>query len=226
MENMRKNRDIKLVTKERRRNYLVSEPLYPTTTMKFFMEKSLAIEMYSDINKPVYLGLTLGLSKTVMYEFWYDYIKPKYGENAKLYTDSFIVHVKADDIYKDSTKDVGKRFDTLNYEIGRPVPKGRNKKLIGLMEDELGGQILREFVGLRAKTYSYLSEKHDEDKKVKGTKKCVIKRKLKFKDHNNCLRTSQIQNIINYLKKKEIDVDCLKKEFIQKRCTLKTQQRF
>ena len=213
---MRKNRDIKLVTKERRRNYLVSEPLYPTTTMKFFMEKSLAIEMYSDINKPVYLGLTLGLSKTVMYEFWYDYIKPKYGENAKLYTDSFIVHVKAHDIYKDSTKDVEKRFDTLNYEIGRPVPKGRNKKLIGLMEDELGGQILTGFVGLRAKTYSYLREKHDEDKKVKGTKKCVIKRKLKFKDHNNCLRTSQIQNIINYLKKKEIDVDCLKKEFIQK----------
>ena len=152
MENMRKNRDIKLVTKERRRNYLVSEPLYPTTTMKFFMEKSLAIEMYSDINKPVYLGLTLGLSKTVMYEFWYDYIKPKYGENAKLYTDIFIVHVKAHDIYKDSTKDVEKRFDTLNYEIGRPVPKGRNKKLIGLMEDELGGQILTGFVGLRAKT--------------------------------------------------------------------------
>ena len=192
MENMRKNRDIKLVTKERR-NYLVSEPHYPTTTMKFFMEKSLAIEMYSHINKPVYLGLsTLGLSKTVMYEFWYDYIKPKYGENTKLYTDSFIVQVKTDDIYKDSTKDVEKRFDTLNYEIARLVPKGRNKKIIGLMEDELGGQILREFVGLRAKTYSYLREKHDEDKKVKGTKKCVINRKLKFKGYNNCLRASQI----------------------------------
>ena len=157
------------------------------------MEKSLAIEMYSHINKPVYLGLsTLGLSKTAMYEFWYDYIKPKYGENTKLYTDSFIVQVKTDDIYKDSTKDVEKRFDTLNYEIGRSVPKGRNKKLIGLMEDELGGQILREFVGLRAKTYSYLREKHDEDKKVKGTKKCVINRKLKFKGYNNCLRASQI----------------------------------
>ena len=151
----------------------MSEPHYPTTTMKFFMEKSLAIEMYSHINKPVYLGLsTLGLSKIVMYEFWYDYIKPKYGENTKLYTDSFIVHVKTDDIYKDSTKDVEKRFDTLNYEIGRSVPKGRNKKLIGLMEDELGGQILREFVGLRAKTYSYLREKHNEDKKVRYKKVC------------------------------------------------------
>ena len=105
---------------------------------------------------------------------------------------NFIVHVKTDDIYKYSTKDVEKRFDTLNYEIGSSVPKGRNKKLIGLMEDELGGQILREFVGLRAKTYSYLREKHDEDKKVKGTKKCVINRKLKFKDYNNCLRASQI----------------------------------
>ena len=86
MENVRKYRGIKLVTTERRRNYLVSEPNYYTT--KFFTENSLVVEMKKTqilMNKPVYLGLSiLDLSKTVMYEFWYDYVKPKYGENAKL----------------------------------------------------------------------------------------------------------------------------------------------
>ena len=99
MENVRKHRNIKLLTKEMRRNYLVSEPDYHTT--KVFTENLLAIEMRKTqvlMNKPVYLGLSiLDLSKTVMYEFWYDYVKPKYDENAKLCymdTDSFIVHIK------------------------------------------------------------------------------------------------------------------------------------
>ena len=103
MENVRKHRNIKLVTTERRRNYLVSEPNYHTT--KFFTENLLAIEMRKTqilMNKPVYLGLSiLDLSKTVMYEFWYDYVKPKYGENTKLFymdTESFIVQVKTEDI--------------------------------------------------------------------------------------------------------------------------------
>ena len=97
------------------------------------------------MNKPVYLGLTvLDLSKTVMYEFWYDYLKPKHGENSKLCytdTDSFIVYVKTNNIYKDIAEDVEKRFDTSNFEIDRPLPKGTNKKVIGLMKDELGGQM-------------------------------------------------------------------------------------
>ena len=91
------------------------------------------------MNKPVYLGLSiLDLSKTVMYEFWYDYVKPKYGENAKLCymdTDSFIVHVKTDDIYKDIAEDVETIFDTSNFEIDRPLPIGKNKKVIGLMKN-------------------------------------------------------------------------------------------
>ena len=98
VENMRKHRDIKRVTTEQRKNYLVSEPNYRTT--KFFTEDLLAIEMRKTqilINKPIYLGLSiLVLSKSVMYEFWYDYIKPKCGENAKLFymdTESFIVHL-------------------------------------------------------------------------------------------------------------------------------------
>ena len=146
MENVRKHRDIKLVTTERRRNYLVSEPNYHTT--KFFTENLLAIEMRKTqilMNKPVYLGLSiLDLSKTVMYEFWYDYVKPKYGETVKLFymdTDSFdsIIYVKADDIFKDIAEDFETRFDTLNFELGRQLPKEKNKKVIGLIEAELGG---------------------------------------------------------------------------------------
>ena len=99
MGNVRNHRNIKLVTTERRRNYLVSEPNYHTAM--FFTENSLAIQMRKTqilINKPVYLGLLiLDQSKTVMYEFWYECVKSKYGENTKLcymYIDSFIVHVK------------------------------------------------------------------------------------------------------------------------------------
>ena len=86
-----------------------------------------------------------------MYEFWYDYVKPKYGANAKLChmdTDSFIVHVKADDIYKHIAEDAETRFDTSNYELDRPLPKGKNKKVIGIITDELlGGQIMKEIFG-------------------------------------------------------------------------------
>ena len=92
-------------------------------------------------------------------------------------TDSFIVHVKTDDIYKDIAWDVEKNFDTSNYEIDRPLPKGEKEKVIGLMKEELGGQIMKEFVGLRAKTCSHLKEKNDKNKKSKGTKKVCHKKK-------------------------------------------------
>ena len=131
------------------------------------------------MNKPVCLKLSiLNLSKTVMYEFWYDYLKPKYGENIKLCymdTDSLTVYVKTDDIYKDIAEDVEKRFDTSNYEIGRPLPKGKNKNVIGLMKDELGGQTMKHFVVLRAKISSYLKENNDENKKSKRCKKVYQK---------------------------------------------------
>ena len=108
------------------------------------------------MNEPVYLGLwILDLNKTVMYEFWHDYITQKYGENIKLCymdTGSFIVLVKTDDIYKDTADDVETRFVTSNYEIDRPLPKGKNNKEIGLMKDEFRGKIMKEFVGLRVKT--------------------------------------------------------------------------
>ena len=127
-----------------------------------------------EMNKPVYLGLAiLEISKTLMYEFWYDYMKPKYGDNVKLCymdTDSFIMHIKTEDLYEDIANYVEKRSDTSNYEVNRPLPKGTNKKVIGLMKDELGGKIMTEFVAFRPKTYSYLMDDGENKKKAKGTK--------------------------------------------------------
>ena len=138
------------------------------------------------MNKLVYLSQAiLDISKTLMYKFWYDYIKPKYGDRVKLCytdTDSFVIHIKTEDFYKDVANDVERWFDTSNYDENdeRPLPIGKNKKVIGLFKDELGGKIITEFVALRAKVYAYLIDGYnDEDydknkinKKAKGTKKC------------------------------------------------------
>ena len=194
MENMRKHRDIKLVTTDKKRNQLVSEPNYHTT--KYFSENLLAIEMKKTkvkMNKPVYLGMSiLDISKTLMYEFWYDYIKPKYQDRAKLCymdTDSFSIHIKTEDFYKDIANDVEKWFDTSNYEDDdkRPLPIGKNKKVIGFFKDELGGKIMKKFIGLKAKTWAYLMDDDSEKKKAQGTKKCVVKRGLTFENYEDCL---------------------------------------
>ena len=97
------------------------------------------------------------------------------------------MHIKTEDFYEDIANDVEKRFDTSNYEVDRPLPTGKNNKVIGLRKDELGGKIITEFVALRPKTYSYLTDDCKEDKKAKGTKKCVIKRKLEFNNYKDCL---------------------------------------
>ena len=197
MESVRKHKDLKLVATDKRRNQLVSEPNYHTA--KSFPEKLLAIEMKKTkvkMNKPIYLGLSiLEISKTLMYEFSYDYVKPKYQNNAKscyMDTDSFIINIRTKDFYKDIADDVAKRFATSNYQVNRPRPTGKNKKMIGLMKGELGGKIMTEFVALRPKTYSYLTDDCKEDKKAKGTKKCVIKRRLRFNDYKDCLLNNEI----------------------------------
>ena len=192
MENIRKHGDIKLVTTDKKRNKLVSEPNYHT--MNYISEDLSIIELNKNkvkMNKPISSGLSiLDISKILMYEFWYDYMKPKYNDNVKLCymdMDSFVINIKTKDFYKDISSADDKRFDTSNYEVNRPLPTGKNKKVIGLMKHELGGKIITEFVTLRPKTYSYLTDDGKEDKKVKGTKKCVIKRMIKFDDYKNCL---------------------------------------
>ena len=110
------------------------------------------------MNKSAYLGLSiLELSKTVLYKFQHDYAKPKYEEKAKLcymYTGSFIVYIKTEDIYADIANHVEALFDTSNYELERPLPKAKNEKIIGLIKDELGPT-----AALKGNTYSYLTEK-------------------------------------------------------------------
>ena len=215
MENIRKHRDIKLVTTGKKRSKLVSEANYHTINL---ISEDLSItEMKKTkvkMNKPIYLGLSiLEISKTLMYEFWYDYMKPKYNGNVKLCymdTDSFIMNIKTNDFYKDIASDVENRFGTSNYEgntseataeprslersalARRPLPTEKNRKVIGLMKDELGGKITMEFVTLRLKTYSFLTDDAKEDTKAKGTKKCVIKKMIKFNDYKKCLLNGEI----------------------------------
>ena len=145
MENLRKYRDIKLVTTDEKRSKLISEPNYHTT--KRFSENLLAIEMKKTkvkMNKPVYLGMSiLDISKTLMYKFWYDYFKPKYGDKAKLCytdTDNFIIHIITEDFFEDIDGVVKKWFDTSNFDENnkRPLPVGMNKRVYGFFKDDLG----------------------------------------------------------------------------------------
>ena len=163
MENVRNHRDIKLVTSDKRRKRLVSEPNY--NSHKKFSNSLMAIEMkktWVKMIKSLHLGMSiLDISKTLMYDFWYAYIRLKYGDKAKLcYTDmdSFVVHKKTEDCFEDISNDAERWFDTSNYDENdkRPLPIGKNKKVPGLFKDELGGKIITEVVALRAKTYAYL----------------------------------------------------------------------
>ena len=129
------------------------------------------------MKKPAYLGLSMPeLNKILMYEFWYYFIKPKYGKKAKLCymgTDSFIAYIKTDDIYRNIADDVETRFVISNYElecnsIERPLRKRKKEKFIEWMKDELDGKIMIKFVGLRAEYYGYLIDDDSEEKKQKA----------------------------------------------------------
>ena len=146
------------------------------------------------MNEPIYPGqVILDISKTLIYEFWYDYIKPLYGNKVKLcYTDkdSYIMSINADDIYADICNDVKKRFDTSNFDKNdnRPFLIGENKKVLGKFKFELGGKIISEICGLKAKAYSIkLDNDNYEIKKAKGTKKCVVKSQINFDNYVSIL---------------------------------------
>ena len=145
------------------------------------------------MNKPLCLGMSiLDISKMLMYNFWYDYFKPKYGDRAKLCyidNDSFIIYIKTEDFFQDIFNDIEKWFDTSSYAKNdkRPLAIGKNKKVPGLFKDELGGTIITEFVALNPKAYAYLDDYGNDHKKAKGTKKCVIKQKLMIQNFKDCL---------------------------------------
>ena len=195
MENIRKHRNIKLVMTEEKYLHTVMKPNFKSGVL--FGENLMGCEMGKIkvvMNKPVYLGQAiLDLSKIIMYEFPYDYMVPKYDlEKLKLCcmdTDSLVYDIKTEDFYEDIANDVEARFDTSGYSKTdfRLLPIGLNKKVIGLMKDELGGKIMTEFVALRPKLYSYKKLDGSEDKKCKGIKKCVVKKTLTFEDYKACL---------------------------------------
>ena len=155
MENIRRHRDIKLVNNKEDYLKQVMKPNFKSGTLLGSDLMSCEMEKVKvKMNKPVYLGQAiLDLSKTIMYEFQYDYMKKKYDkESLKLCymdTDSLVYRIRTEDFYKDIAEDVEARFDTSGYVPDRPLPVGKNKKVIGLMKDQLGGKILKEFISLR-----------------------------------------------------------------------------
>ena len=171
MENIRKHRNIKLVTNAELYLKTVMKPNFKSGVL--FGENLMGCEMGKIevvMNKPIYLGQAiLDLSKIIMYEFHYDYMKPKYSDNLQLCymdTDSLVYHIKTEDFYTDIAGDVPARFNTASY-CDRPLPIGVNKKVIGLMKDELGGAIMTEFIALGPKLYSFRKLDGVEDKKCK-----------------------------------------------------------
>ena len=194
MENIRNRVCVKLVSDRRVAEKLSAKPNFKHCTI--FDENLVAIQMTRTkltFNKPVYCGMAiLDLSKTLIYKFHYKYIKPKYGEKAKLLftdTDSLCYEIQTEDFYEDISNDVEKKFDTSNFPKDHPseIPVGKNKKVPGRMKDEAGGKIIEEFVRLRAKLYSYKMFEGKEEKKCKGIKKSVIKNNISHEDYKKCL---------------------------------------
>ena len=163
VENVRKRRDIKLIVTEERRKKLVSEPNYESCTT--FSEHLMATEMRKTcvlMDKPILVGQTiLDKSKELMYEFWYEYLKPKYK-------DSFVLEIKTDDFYKNTKDDLKDWFDKSKYNKSMVLPEeyaknaSVNKKVIGKIKDELDKVYMREFIALSPKVYAYEQVKVDK----------------------------------------------------------------
>ena len=200
MENIRNRVDVKLVNSEEKFKKLVAKPNYESK--KTFDENLVSVHMKKTsltMNKPVYLGMCiLDLSKIIMFDFHYNYIKPKYGNKAKLLftdTDSFLYEIQTEDFYKDISGDIQERFDTSEYPEKHlsGIPTGINKKVLGMFKDEAKGKNIKEFVGLRSKLYSYKMEEGKENKKCKGIKKAVVEKSIRHEDYKTCLETGKEQ---------------------------------
>ena len=200
MENIRNRVNVKLVDAGEQFKKLAAKPNY--NGRKIFNENLVSVHMKKTsltMNKPVYLGMSiLDLSKIIMFDFHYKYIKPKYGKQAKLLftdTDSFLYEIQTEDFYKDISGDVKDRFDTSDYPENHPsgIPTGINKKVLGMFKDEAAGKVIKEFVGLRAKLYSYKMDEGKENKRCKGIKKAVVEKSIRHEDYKTCLQTGKEQ---------------------------------
>jgi hypothetical protein len=194
MENIENRVDIKLVTDEKEALKLSAKVNYDRCTI--FDDNLVAVHMRKTklvYNKPIYLGMCiLDLSKTLMYDFHYNYIKNKYGDKAELLftdTDSLAYEIETEDFYADIANDVERLFDTSDYPKEHPsgIKTGVNKKVIGMFKDEAAGKQIEEFVGLRAKLYSYKMFEGKENKKCKGVKKNIVENTITHDDYRNTL---------------------------------------
>ena len=200
MENIRNRKDIKLVTSKKSALKLIAKPNFKHRTI--FTENLISVHMSKTkliFNKPVYVGMCiLDVSKTLMYNFHYNYIKPKYNDKALLLmtdTDSLCYEIETEDFYKDISSDVESKFDTSAYPKNHPsgIKTGVNKKVIGMMKDECSGEIMEGFVGLRAKLYATKMHSGEESKKCKGINKVVTKNDIAFNDYKDVLFNQTIQ---------------------------------
>ena len=198
MENLRNRVDVRLVNTKEKLRKLVAKPNFKSR--KIFNENLVSVHMSKTsllMNKPIYLGMCiLDLSKIIMYDFHYNYIKSKYADKAKLLftdTDSLMYEIETEDFYKDISGDVKDRFDTSDYPENHPsgIPTGENKKVLGMMKDEVAGKIIKEFVGLRSKLYSFVMDDGGETKKCKGIKKQVVESSIRHEHYKTCLTTGK-----------------------------------
>ena len=186
MENIRKRVDVRLVTSKEKLLKLSSKPTYVSS--KIFNENLVAVHKIKEtltMNRPAYIGMCiLDLSKTLMYDFHYNYIKHKYGNKAKLLftdTDSLTYEIETNNAYKDFFKDKSK-FDNSDYPENSPYFNETNKKVLGKFKDEASGVPIIEFVGLRSKMYSYMKDNDKDVKTAKGIKKIIITKNIKHED--------------------------------------------
>ena len=191
MENIRKRVDVRLVTDENKLLKMAAKPTYVSS--KIFNENLVAVHKIKEtltLNRPAYVGMCiLDLSKTLMYDFHYNYIKQKYGSKAKLLftdTDSLTYEIEADDIYSDFWKDKN-RFDNSDYPESSPYFNKSNKKVIGKFKDEAAGVPVCEFIGLRSKMHSYMKDNDKGGKTAKGIKKNIIKKNITHENYKNVL---------------------------------------
>ena len=189
MENIRKGVDVRLVTGEKKPTYVSS---------KIFNENLVAVHKIKEtltLNRPAYVGMCiLDLSKTLMYDFHYNYIKQKYGNKAKLLftdTDSLTYEIEAEDVYQDFWNNK----DKFDHPEDSSYFDNSNKKVIGKFKDEAAGMPIVEFIGLRSKMYSYMKDNEKGGKTAKGIKKNVIKKNFKHEDYKKLLfNNKQIQH--------------------------------
>ena len=200
IENIRKRQNIILVDNRQKASKLTSRPNFDRSTI--FDRNLIAVHMRKTevyFNKPVYVGQAiLDLSKTLMFNFHYNYIQKKYKDRAELLftdTDSLMYQIYTDDFYKDTSHDIETKFDTSDYPPVHPsgIKTGVNKKVIGMFKDEVAGKQITYFVGLRSKLYSFKIEESKEVRKCKGIKKNVVKKGVAFEDYVQCLFSGEKQ---------------------------------